>query len=315
VMFRSALIIFVALPFAQPESGTLRPEAYTARLEQISREISNAATPADARAIATAVADRWSVRIDDAVAVVDFTWLDAAVDRTGVSDWASTRQEIKIRLDAMLAETSDARVVHRRAPDGALVDVLARPEFQRSPSSVWIESMRRRVAEWIVGVINRFAGSALGSRAVAMGLAWVVALLALAALTAWLVTMLTRQSRASGLELDSATPPRPPAREWGLRALQAARAGDLREAVRCGYQAAVCRLEEQEIWRVDQSRTPREYLRLLQSDDPRHPTVAALTRQFEQVWYGGRITTDDDARELIAYLERLGCVRAADRPI
>src|SRR3712207_7448718 len=40
---------------------------------------------------------------------------------------------------------------------------------------------------------------------------------------------------------------------------------------RCAYHAALCRMEEQGVWRVEDSRTPREYLRLLPPGDPRGP--------------------------------------------
>jgi hypothetical protein len=313
---RFALVLFSAWSFTQTESGTLDRAAYMIRLDEVSRGISNAATREQAGAIAASVADRWTVQGEDVVVNLDLSWLDAAVARAGEeSQWPSTRREISSRLDAMRAEAVAPRVVHGRAPDAALAGVLARPEFQRSPVSRWLDAERRRVAAWIVKMLNKLSGSGLGSRAVAMRLAWIAGLLALVTLTGVLARMLTRQSRAEHLELASISPPRTAAREWGLRALRAVRAGDLREAIRCGYHGALCRLDEQGIWQVDEARTPREYLRLLHGEDPRRPAVAALTRQFEQVWYGGRVTTDDDARQLTAHLENLGCLHAADRAI
>jgi hypothetical protein len=199
--------------------------------------------------------------------------------------------------------------------DAALRGILARREFQRSATSVWLDSLRERVGKWVTGLLERLAGSGVGVRAVGVFLAWASSLLALSALSLWLVQMLTRRSRAAALELGAIRPPAAAAREWAQRAMAAARSGDLRESVRCAYHAALCRLEEQGIWRVDESRTPREYVRLLRSDDPRFGIVTDLTRQFEQVWYGRRTATDDDARQVAAHLERLGCLRAADRAI
>jgi hypothetical protein len=129
------------------------------------------------------------------------------------------------------------------------------------------------------------------------------------------VTTLTRRSNAAALELAAAAPRRAAAREWALRAMTAARAGDVREAVRCGYHAVVSRLDEQGAWRMDESRTPREYLALLPAGDPRSAALAELTGQFEQIWYGRRQPTGDDARRVADYLERLGCLHAADRAI
>jgi hypothetical protein len=199
--------------------------------------------------------------------------------------------------------------------DALLRSVLARREFQRSASSVWLDSLRQRVSDWLMAFLRRFDGTGLDVRAVGIVLAWGSSLLALSALSWWLVQMLTRRSRAASLELGTMRVPAAPAREWARRAMAAARAGDLRESVRSAYHAAVCRLEEQGIWRVDESRTPREYVQLLPADDPRFAAVSDLTRQFEQVWYGRRPATDDDARLLAAHLERLGCLRPADRAI
>jgi hypothetical protein len=148
-----------------------------------------------------------------------------------------------------------------------------------------------------------------------MVLAWTISVLALIALTVWLVGALTRRSLAASLELGRAPIKRPPAREWALRALAAARSGDMREAVRCAYHAALSRLEEQGIWQVDESRTPREYLRLLRADDPRRTIVTDLTRQFEQVWYGGRAAGAEATAQLTAHLEHLGCLRGHERAI
>jgi hypothetical protein len=48
-----------------------------------------------------------------------------------------------------------------------------------------------------------------------------------------------------------------------LRALAAARGGEARDAVRAAFNAALLRLEEEGVWRADESRTPREHLQLL----------------------------------------------------
>jgi len=105
--------------------------------------------------------------------------------------------------------------------------------------------------------------------------------------------------------------------EWLLRLFTrifgASSAGDLREAVRCGFHAAVRRLEEQGSWSVDDARTPREYMRLLHGDDPRRTMFGDLTRRFEQVWYGHRSATGEDVRHIAAHLERLGCLRPGEQ--
>jgi hypothetical protein len=215
----------------------------------------------------------------------------------------------------MRAAASEAAAPGSAAVDAALQEVLARPEFHRTAASRWLEEQRNRVANWLLGLLKRLSGGSLDGRRAAVVLAWALSIAALAGLGWWLIAMLTRRSQAAALDLGPAAPPRPPAREWALRAVAAARAGDLREAIRCGYRAALCRIEEHGTWRVDESRTPREYLALLPDEDPRRPALTDLTRQFELVWYGHHAGSGDDVLRMAAHLERLGCLRESDRTI
>lgn len=312
---RSAAVTLLTLSVAQSEAPpAMDADGYRGRLVRAERDIAAAATLNEGRGIAAAVPDRWVVTIDGTTLTVDMRWMDTAAARiVDPGQWPRTRQEIQSRLRTMRAEASRAAVVHRRPPRDVLSEVLARPEFQHSPASVWFEAQRRRLVDWLVRTLNRITGSRADGRTLALLFAWLAAVLALGALAAWLAVVLARRSGAATLELHTVPPRRPPARQWGLRALHAAHAGDVREAVRCAYRAALSRLDEQGLWRIDESRTPREYLRLLRRDDPRHPAVAALTTQFEQVCYAGRAASGEDARQLTANLESLGCVYASDR--
>jgi hypothetical protein len=307
----------LALPPIQPARATLDVPAYLVELDRVRTAIDRAATPDEVRAVAEALPDRWWVTADGQVVVVEMRWLDDAVESSAQNapPWTAAREHIGRRLTTMreiAAARGDAAEV---APGKALEAILARPEFQRSPTSRWLEEQRARLGNWLSQLFNRLTGSGLGGRALAITLAWILSIVALVLLVAWFVTMLTRRTRAAALDLATAAPRREPARDWAMRALAAARAGDFREAVRCAYHAALSRLDEQGVWTVDDARTPREYLRLLRADDPRHPAVRDLTRQFEQVWYGHRTPTMDDAQTLSVHLEHLGCVHASERAI
>ena len=313
-------IVLLSLPSgAQPRRGaaTFDLPAYVAELDRISGAISRASSPQEARAATDAVRDRWFVTIGDQIVIVDVTWIETALAAAAENpqQWTGVQSRLAEKLVAMKAEASVPDSQLDEPPGAALADVLSRAEFQRSPTSRWLDEQRNRVGQWILQMLNRVTGSAVGSRTAAMVFAWAASLMALAALALWLVTTLTRRSSAAAVALRIPPPRRTAAREWALRAMAAARAGDVREAVRCGYHAAVNRLDEQGTWRVDESRTPREYLRLLRPDDPMHSVVAELTRQFEQIWYGRRTATGEDAQRVADHLERLGCLFAADRAI
>ena len=96
------------------------------------------------------------------------------------------------------------------------------------------------------------------ARGTALVFAWAAAIAALIGLGYWLARTIAEHPRGAPLSLGSAAAPRPRARDLALRALAAARLGHTRDAVRCAYGAALVRLEEQGVWRIDDARTPRE---------------------------------------------------------
>lgn len=320
----SAVLLVLLLASAGAQAGPVglpdpRPvdlDVYHAELLQAADRVSAAASVEDGRHVAATMPSQWIVRVGDRTMAVDARWIGTELTPADAAGWPSRRARIAARLATMAAVAMPSSTgVPIENSDRALADVLARPEFRRSAASVWLHRLRERVGAWLLRALNRLTGAPVAARMMAVTFAWFASLTALAALVLWLVSALTARTRAASLELGGSMPPRTPAREWARRALAALRQGDPREAVRCGYHAALCRLEEQGIWRVDESRTPREYARLLGADDPRRDPVAELTRQFEQIWYGRRPATAGDAERLSANLERLGCLHAADRTI
>src|SRR5207244_11963010 len=97
--------------------------------------------------------------------------------------------------------------------------------------------------------------------------------------------------------------PRPPLFPYttlfrSRRASEAVAAGDYREAVRLAYWAGVYRLEELGQWRVERTRTHREYLRMLPRESSRHAPLAAITERFEMEI--GRSTRLNSSHQIIS---------------
>ena len=78
-------------------------------------------------------------------------------------------------------------------------------------------------------------------------------------------------------------------------------------AVNLAYWGGISFLEESGMWRPDQARTPREYLRLLPADSQHRATLSTLTRQLEVTWYGNQQASPDTFSETLIHLEELGC--------
>jgi hypothetical protein len=301
-------------------SDLLTIEEFRADLDRLAGEVRATVTAADARALSATIPSRWRIDGGDRQRLeVSTRWLTMVLDGAGANGtvWPETRDALSRRLEHMRDEVAprpsgdaEARVRARTA----IQDILSRGEFQQSAVSRWREDLRARITQWIEAIFNRFGITGqTGERAVKV-LAWVIGLGALIGLGVWLAGLMGRQPRHL-IELGSRTAVRPRAHDLALRALAHARAGDVREAVRVAYHAALIRLEEQGIWRLDDARTPREYVRMLASSDARHAPLVDMTRRFEQIWYGNRAAGDDDAASVASDLEVLGCLRPGERAI
>jgi hypothetical protein len=175
--------------------------------------------------------------------------------------------------------------------------------------------MQERIGRWLEDLWARLGGGRSAGRTTALVFAWAAGIAALVGLGFWLARTLASQPRGGPLDLGAGPGARLRARDLALKALFEARSGDVRAAVRSAYHAALIRLEEEGVWRVDEARTPREYLPMLRTSDRRHAPLLELTRRFEHVWYGNRATAADDTERLSAHLETLGCLRPGERAI
>ena len=267
------------------------------------------------------IPDRW--RVSDGEERIDISnrWLAKALAGapSRPDDWPATRAAIVSRLKGIRAEIGSAeagdRAQARVRARAAVETILAQGEFQQSAAGRWRERMQERIGRWFEDLLGSL-GAGLGTaRGTALVFAWAAALAALAGLGFWLARVVADRPRGTALSLASGEARRPRARDLALRALRTAREGQIRESVRCAYAAALIRLEDQGVWRIDEARTPREYLPMLPAADSRHAVLLDLTRRFEQLWYGNRSVADDDARRVADHLEALGCLRPGDRAI
>jgi hypothetical protein len=302
------------------QSHVLSTVSYIREIDRLIGAVRSAPDATAAAQIAATVPEQWQVAVGDQRVSVPAAWLKEALSRAPAqaTAWRTMSGTLQRRLQRLRDEA--AAVEERSAGDrrmrarAAVQPILDRPEFQQSAASRLREQISERLTDWLESMLHRFGGGPAARRKAALFFAWTIAIGALAALAVWLARALADRSSSASLRLGGDSP-RPRARELALRALAEARAHNLREAVRYGYNAALIRLEEEGAWRVDQSRTPREYLRLLATSDARRGLMLDLTQRFEQIWYGNRAVLDDDVTRVAASLEALGCLRSGDRVI
>jgi Domain of unknown function (DUF4129) len=304
-----------------PHHAPLSLGTYIAELDRLSAFLTNA-TPVDAEKISAGIAPRWVVDTGSDRVAVDTRWLVSGLrEATMAGDaWNANRERLRRRLLEMRTHATAVSATGTSDPShqvvrAAVQNVLAREEFQQTAGARWREQLQQRFGKWIQSIASGLGLGGFGGRRLAIAVAWVAAMAALAGLAFWLTRALVAGSRSVSFGLARSERNRLSARDWALRAIAALQGGDAREGIRLAYNGALRRMEEQGVWRLDQSRTPREYLRMLRPDDGRGAPVTELTELFEQVWYGNRPIAEDASHRVSANLERLGCLQPGDRPI
>ncbi len=177
--------------------------------------------------------------------------------------------------------------------------VLAGREFRDLKQPSGSDTALEKLGSWLNRFFARVDKMRSRSRWVGRALIWGF-LVAVGVGLAWGLMQMERRWRVRLIPLSGRpAPDAASARDWQLwlaDARQAAAQGRWREAIHFVYWAAISRLEAKRLWPADRARTPREYLALIAPEDPRHSGLAALTRTFEQTWYGGCAADEGDYR-------------------
>jgi hypothetical protein len=165
--------------------------------------------------------------------------------------------------------------------------ILGHPEFATvHEESLW-ERMLAHLARWLDRLFNNVAQ--FGERSPWIGplMEWGVIGIALVGLVLWAMRVLRRQRLAVRMEAARHIEPwEEAARNWRTLAEEQAARGDWRDAVHCLYWASIAVLEGRNLWAANRSRTPREYVRLLEAGSQRWKLLRQQTQRFEHVWYG-----------------------------
>jgi hypothetical protein len=205
------------------------------------------------------------------------------------------------------ANSSQPRL-NRAAERKSLNAILARREYQGVSESSFKDRLQEKLANWINDFFRRMAGYGSRSPWIAFALR-ALFVVAICLGLAWALIQMERRSRIRLVPELSPSPGAPSARTWQLwlqDAHQMAAQGLWREAIHFVYWASISRLESRRLWPADRARTPREYLALLASEDPRRANLTALTRSFERTWYGGREAGSSDFQAALRLAAELG---------
>lgn len=214
-------------------------------------------------------------------------------------------------IEHLAALKADAQAFQRVPADAAssraaLNEILARREFHQVHGPTWLDRLKLRIQEWIFRLLSNVFGSSSAPVAGKI-LVWGLVSIAVLVLAFFVHRTMKQNARIETIMPEGLPVSAKKWRLWVAEAEAAAAKGLWRDAVHLAYWAAISFLEESGMWRPDQARTPREYLKLIPASSEHRPALSTLTRQFEVTWYGSQQAGPETFAETLTQLENLGC--------
>jgi hypothetical protein len=263
------------------------------------------------------------VEFNGATTRVDNAWLHEAVDGAVKTEGDAERRlqllgEISARLARLRQSVKSAQTAEGRASQdqrARLDEILARPEYQpeqerESTIARWV----RRIKEFIYQLLRRlFGGSSAralpsdGGR-LFMVLRALILLVVVAALIFGAAKLVRRfqgrQKPAKEAEtrevLGEEIPEYATAADLFAMASDLARQGEYRKAIRRAYIALLCDLDQRGKLRLGRSKTNRDYLDAMRSEQRIYPTFSVMTIAFERAWYGQARATEEEFHNFVS---------------
>ena len=250
----------------------------------------------------------WTVDAEGQSFTVRTAWLTNEFEKLQKEQTTATRDEILHRLTAMKANAagfqnppSDTTAAHQK-----LKEILARSEFRQVHGATWWDRMWFRIESWIYRNLSKMFGNS-SAPTVGHFFVWTLVGIAVLALAYFVFRTIRQNARLESIMPEVLPVSAKQWRVWLKEAREAAERGLWRDAVHLAYWGGISYLEESGMWRPDQARTPREYLRLLPSDSQHRGILKALTQRLEVTWYGHEVAGPDTFSATVANLEELGC--------
>jgi len=314
-----------------PAQGRSTVDDYANRLDRAERSVKEAI---ERKSKASELATRMNevkrllpvseeVEFNGATTRVDNAWLHEAVDGAVKTEVAAERRlqmlgEISARLTRLRQSIKSAQTADGRASQdqrARLDDILARPEYRPE------EERESTIARWIshikefIGRLLRklFGGSPArapqtGGAGLVMVLRALIFLVVVAALIFGAAKLVRRfqirQKPAKEVEtreaLGEEIPEYVTAADLFAMASELARQGEYRKAIRRAYIALLCDLDQRGKLRLGRSKTNRDYLDAMSSEQRIYPKFSVMTLAFERAWYGQARATEEEFHNFVS---------------
>ena len=261
--------------------------------------------------------DTWVVKNGERTYSVSTKRISEALREIEHNPKSGTAAELQARLREMRQQAQELEVPGSPADtakaERKLQSILKRSEFQAaSGPSLW-DMVRARINRWIfehlLKLLRILHISEKTGNTIARSVIFIAVVLIFYVLYRWLAKSTKTASFHAEVEQAASD-----ARQWLQEAQAAAERGDYREAIHCGYWAAVAHLEDHRILPRDRARTPRESLRLLEQYPQEQTLLRSVTRSFELIWYGYRPVSAAEWAGTKEQLEKMGCLQGSTAP-
>ena len=303
------------------ESGPYDPSGFANELQRLRTSLKQIhATREGIAAFRTQLPVKWRVNAENHVYEVSSEPLRSIlIDAERIPSQRDTQlQEAEgwLRDVATQVRNFSLRVASTNSNARAMLQqILSRREFAAvRPPNAW-DRLKQRINAWLANMIRKLLGQIGRHPLGAEFLFWLL----IAAAVAWIAMMLIRlwggRARMEEMQSIDRVPVHRTWQEWIRAAKQAADTGNFREAVHSTYWAGITCLEDRGAVTTDRTRTPREYLRVVDEAADALPServkyresLAALTSRLERIWYGLRPARAEDFEECVRQAEGLGC--------
>jgi len=283
-----------------------RLHEYQLRVEQLSQ------TPQDASAFYRDLPETLILQSGSSTAVVSLDFLRNGLGRFLRVNPAAKRQIITGLSGRLVAlqDEADRYAQPSRGDQAArdrLTKILAASEFRQVHGPTEWETLKQRLDAWLDRILRKLFPKNPDLAQAGQLFVWIMIAIASSIFAIWLYRLSRNRLPPQPREILPFLPSARSWRAWLADARENAARGQWRDAIHFGFWAAVSRLESENAWRPDQTRTPREYLLAIPASSEAREPFAAMTRKFEATWYGGRPASATDFEQFVGDLERLGC--------
>ena len=320
------LALFCIAAPARPGQTTLDNGRASSGLEldlpsyahELARIAESSKNPAELQELRRSLPDVWIVKNGKQTFRVPTEQIAGALETLAHNPGkASVGPALRIRLELMREQAQALAQGPANANQGdaekKLKKILERGEFQTANGpSAW-DTLKARIYRWLFLHLIKLLSLLHISRKTGNAIAWIVLFAAVVLIFYVVYRWLTKSAAATEFRAETEATPSD-ARHWIHEAMAAADRGDFREAMHCGYWAAVAHLEDVRLLSRDRTRTPRESVRLLEQHPKEQGLLRGITQSFELIWYGYRPVSATEWDGTKETLEKMGCPPGSTAP-